>query len=206
MYRRAKITTVIMLILSALVFLTAVFYLVFSNRLGIYHWGYGLLSVAVMLVSFSLFSIHFRNFYALFLAPRCPRCGGVTQVWEIEIRGKTILGSETFPPILDRITKCTECGGEHHHIFAKWNEAGTTAPIGVSDSFATIIHDRASRMRLLRPAMTDEQIDKLFSKWDSYPKQPETSRAEWEATLKRLQDEAHTKNVASGMVFPKEKR
>lgn len=206
MYRSAKRRAVTMLALSSVVFLAAVFYLIFSNQLGIYHWGFGLLSVALMIFSFSLFSVHFRDFYALYLAPRCPLCNGVTQVTEVEIRGKTTLGNETLPPILDRITRCTSCDGEHHHIFAKWNEAGTTAPIRIGDSFATIIHDRASRMRLLRPAMTDEEIVRLFSKWDSYPKQPETTRAEWEATLQRLQAEAHARNVASGMVFPNEKK
>lgn len=205
MYRAAKTKAVFMLVASSLVFLAALIYLFFSNRWGIYHWGLGLLAVVFLLISLSLFSVYFRDFYTLYLAPRCPRCGGLLLVTEIEIKGKTTLDHEALPPILDRITQCTSCAGEHHHIYAKWNEAGTTAPIRLGDSFATIIHDRASRMRLLRPAMSDQEIELLFAEWDSFPKQPETTRAEWETTLQRLQAEAHAKNLANGMIFPDQK-
>lgn len=205
MYRKAKIKAVVMLILSALVFVAAVLYLALSRRFDIYEWQYGLLSVALIFISISTFSVHFREFYALFIAPRCPRCDGVIQVSEVEVRGKTTLGQETLPPILDRITKCTLCRGEHHHVFAKRNEAGSIVPIHLGDSWMLAIHDRASRMRWLRPAMTDEEITELYAKWDSYPKKPETTRAEWEAMLKRLQQEARTKNIETGMIFPNEK-
>lgn len=205
MYRKAKIRVVVMLLASALVFLAGVLYLSLGRRFDIYDWKFGLLSVAFMVISLSVFSVYFREFYALFVAPRCPRCDGVLQVTEISLRGKTTFGELTLPPILDRVSECTLCQREHHHVFAKWNEAGTTAPIHLGDSFNLMIHNKASLMQLRRPAMTDEEIAKLYSSWDSYPKEPETTRKEWDALLKRLQREARAKNVEAGMIFPTEK-
>lgn len=205
MYRKAKVKVVVMLILSTLVFLAGVLYLALSRRFDIYDWRYGLLSVGLIFLSLSVFSVYFREFYALFLAPRCPRCDGVIQMSVVEVRGKTVFGKETLPPIRDKVIKCTLCQGEHHHIYAQRDEANTIAPIHLGDSWMLAIHDRASRMRWLRPAMTDEEIVDLYAKWDSHPKRPETTRAEWEAMLERLQQEARSKNIESGMVFPNEK-
>ncbi len=205
MYKKAKVKAVTMLVGSTLVFLGALLYLGLGQHLGIYDWRFGLLSLALILFSISVFSVYFREYYALFIAPRCPRCDGVIQVSEIEVRGPTTLGKETLPPILDKITRCTFCQREHHQVYAKSSGAGTTGPIRLGESFMLMIHDRASRRSLLRPAMTDAELEEYYAKWDSYPKKPETTRAEWEAMLEQLQQEARSKNIESGMIFPNEK-
>ncbi len=206
MYKHAKIRVILSLIVSALVIILGVLYLALGSRFGIYDWRLGILSLLVILLSVSVFLTNYRDFKVLFLAQKCPACNGILKVFEIELKGKTTFGSLVMPPILDRVSKCTLCLKEHHDVYAKRDEAGTKAPIGLGDSFSLSIHTRASLQQLLRPNMTDAEIKQLHAQWDSYPKQPETTVEEWEAILADLKQEARAKNIEAGMVFDSDKK
>lgn len=217
MYEKEMRRVRLALVLSAVLIAAGAFYLVFGGRLNIYDWRLGIVMLVVILGSFAVFAVNYQAHTRLSSAARCPVCGGLLDVSEISLRGKTTvgqetqppitnLGRETLPPILDRIHKCTLCQREHHHVYAKWDEAGTTAPIHMGISFDQSIHSRTSMMQLRRPNMTDEEIKALYEKWDSFPRNPPVTQEEWETTLAELQQEAEARNIEAGMVFPEDKK
>lgn len=205
MYRGAKIRAVTMLILSSLVFAAGLAYLAFSNALGIYRWQLGLASVAALFIAISVFSIYYKEYHALFIAARCPRCDGILQVTELEVSGAKVLDNETLPPIMDIITSCTNCKRQHHRVFAKWADVGPVSRQSWGDAVKGGIQHLSSIILLQRPGLNDQELATLFNNWESYPRKPQTTRAEWEATLERLQREAWAKNSAAGMIFPDDK-
>lgn len=206
MYKVAKIRSVVMLILSTLLLLAAIAYLALGNSLGIYRWQLGLLAVASMFVAISVFSVYFKEFYALFIAPRCPRCTGTLAVTELEVHGEAILDDETLPPIVDRMSRCTNCGGLHHDVYPDWSENSPTARQRWGETVRRIIYDKSSVILLQRFGLNDEELTQLANNWNAYSLKPKQTRVEWESMLDRMQREAAAKNRDSGMVFPKGKR
>lgn len=205
MYKGAKIKAVVMLVLSTLVLLAAVAYLALGHSLGIYQWQFGLLAVASMFAAISVFSVYFKEFYALFIAPRCPRCTGTLAVSELEIHGEVTLDNETLPPIVDRMSRCTNCGGQHHNVYIDWSENNPAARQRWGESVRRIIYDKSSIILLQRFGLNDEELARLAANWNAYSKTPKKTRAEWESMVSRMQREASAKNRESGMVFPKDK-
>lgn len=206
MYKKAKTKAVVMLIVSSLVFLAAILYLALSRRFDIYEWQYGLLSAALIFVSIGIFSVYFKEFYALFIAPRCPRCTGTLAVSELEVHGEIILDNETLPPIVDRMSRCTNCDGLHHDVYPNWSENSPVARQRWGETVRRAIYDKSSIILLQRFGLNDEELAHLAANWNAYSQAPKKTRVEWESMVDRMQREAHAKNRASGMVFPKDKR
>lgn len=192
------------LMLGLVVGVMSVLYITMGKQLGIYHWAIGLVFVLVAAVSFGSVYASVRELLRLTYGAKCPHCHETLNVREELLKGQIEIDGDMMPAVVDKISTCPTCGKENHFVYTPMGEVGDRVPLTLQTSWGEAIHDKKSIQRLLRPGMSEEEIEAVMKHRDSIKTLPST-KSEWDEWLAEVRREADKYNTERGIVIKKKK-
>ena len=188
------------LILGLLVGIVSVLYITLGKQYGIYHWAIGLVGVLIAAVSFGSVYANFRELKRVSWGPKCPHCIKPLDVREELLKGQIEIDGDMMPSIVDKISACPTCKKENHFIYTPMGEVGERMPLTLQTSWGEAIHDKKSMQRLLRPGMSEAEVEEVVRARESTKTVPST-KIEWEQWLETVRGEAEKYNAERGIVI-----
>lgn len=192
------------LMLGMLVGIVSVLYITMGKQLGIYHWAIGLIFVLVAAVSFGSVYANVRELLRLTYGPKCPDCHKTLNVREELLKGQIEIDGDMMPSVVDKISTCPTCSKENHSVYTPMGEVGDRVPLTLQTSWGESIHDRKSMQRLLRPGMSEAEVEEVIKYRDSIKTEPST-KIEWDEWLAEVRSEADKYNTERGIVIERKK-
>jgi hypothetical protein len=178
-------------------------YMTVGKTVGIYDWRAGAVALLVTVFAVSNLIMIGSRWYKLRVAPTCPVCGGLFSVKEKVLRESSLDGMDNLPGIIDRISTCTACGREHHHVYAAKAEVGTAIATDMRSASGLLWTSRKSELYRRYPGKSEEEIDRMIAEMEAYQQSKHSiTREEWVKLLEELQQQAELQNREQGMEFP----